>query len=232
MTDTFFAEIRTLVAACTVLEVPNPEQDLAAWYHAVRGDKKQTLTYPRVVLFAGSHAGFDLAPTQATVAALATDSHPVHRLCAAIDTDFSVHELALEEPVGALGLHDCAEAVAYGMMMVDEAIDVIGVAAFGAGTVESAARLRGQLGTADPLQLLQQQGGREIAAACGVMLAARMARVPVVLGGAGAVVAAELIAALRADLLSHCLIVADADETGALAVAEAVARLQNAVTAP
>lgn len=230
MTNTFFDEIRTLVAACPARDLPTPEQGLAAWYRAVRGEKKQTLTYPRVVLFAGSHAGFDVAPTQAEVQALATEGHPVHRLCAAIDTDFSVHELALEEPVDACGVEDCAQAMAYGMMMVDEVIDVIGVAAFGAGTAESAARLTAAAGTEDPLVLLQQHGGREIAAAFGVILAARLAQVPVVTGGAGALAALELVKALRADLIGHCLIAGGED--GALAVAEGVARLQNAVTYP
>ena len=231
MTDTFFAEIRALVAAYQPLDLPPSESDLAAWYRALRGEKKQTLTYPRVVLFAGSHTGFDSAAAQAAVTAFGDESHPVNRLCAAIDTDLSVHDLALEEPVGAMTAEDCAQAVAYGMMMIDEVIDVIGIAAFGAGTAESAARLEAAVAAGgDPLVLVQEHGGREIAATFGAILAARLARVPVVLGGAGALAALAAVRALRDDAGAHCLISPGAN--GELAAAEGVDRLQQAVTCP
>lgn len=228
MTQTFFDELRALVAGYAPLDLPAPEADLAAWYRALRGEKKQTLTYPRVVLFAGSHAGHDIAPAQAAVAAFGNPDHPVHQLCAAIDTDFSVHDLALEEPVAEMTLDDCAHAVAYGMMMVDEVIDVIGAAAFGAGTEASAAQLLAGLATkGEPLEMLRQHGGREIAATFGVILAARLARLPVVLGGAGAGAALAVLTALRPDAGGHCLNVPGAD--GALAAARGVERLQQAV---
>ena len=58
----------------------------------------------------------------------------------------------------------------------------------------------------DPLLVLSRLGGRELAAIAGAVLAARMARTPVVLDGYAATAAAAVLYAIDPGLLDHCMI--------------------------
>ncbi|HTV32146.1 MAG TPA: nicotinate-nucleotide--dimethylbenzimidazole phosphoribosyltransferase, partial [Methylocella sp.] len=58
---------------------------------------------------------------------------------------------------------------------------------------------------ADPLEVLRRLGGREIAAMAGVIVAARQARIPVILDGYVVCAAAAVLAALNGTALDHCL---------------------------
>lgn len=58
----------------------------------------------------------------------------------------------------------------------------------------------------DPLQLLTRLGGREFAAIAGAILAARMARTPVVLDGYACTAAAAVLYALDPHALDHCVV--------------------------
>lgn len=58
----------------------------------------------------------------------------------------------------------------------------------------------------DPLQLLCRLGGRELAAIAGAILAARMARTPVVLDGYACTAAASVLFALDPRALDHCIV--------------------------
>jgi len=59
---------------------------------------------------------------------------------------------------------------------------------------------------ADPLAVLAALGGREQAAICGAVLAARSARIPVILDGFICTAAAAVLYAADARLLDHCLV--------------------------
>ncbi|MGH6946066.1 MAG: nicotinate-nucleotide--dimethylbenzimidazole phosphoribosyltransferase [Kiloniellales bacterium] len=58
----------------------------------------------------------------------------------------------------------------------------------------------------DPLQVLRHVGGLELAAIAGAVLAARLARTPVVLDGYACTAAAAVLHALEPRLLDHCLV--------------------------
>ncbi|MGE0213776.1 MAG: nicotinate-nucleotide--dimethylbenzimidazole phosphoribosyltransferase [Parvibaculaceae bacterium] len=62
---------------------------------------------------------------------------------------------------------------------------------------------RGQL--SDPLEVLRRLGGRELAAMCGAILAARTARIPVLIDGYVATAAAAVLHAIEPSSLDHCL---------------------------
>lgn len=57
----------------------------------------------------------------------------------------------------------------------------------------------------DPFEVLRRLGGREIAAMCGAILAARLARVPVLIDGYVATAAAAVLHALDRTALDHCM---------------------------
>jgi len=58
----------------------------------------------------------------------------------------------------------------------------------------------------DPLQVLCRLGGRELAAIAGAVLAARLARTPVVLDGYASTAAAAVLYALNPTILDHCVV--------------------------
>jgi nicotinate-nucleotide--dimethylbenzimidazole phosphoribosyltransferase len=57
----------------------------------------------------------------------------------------------------------------------------------------------------DPLEILRRLGGREIAAICGAIIAARLQRIPVVLDGYVVTAAAAILHALDPSALDHCV---------------------------
>jgi nicotinate-nucleotide--dimethylbenzimidazole phosphoribosyltransferase len=66
----------------------------------------------------------------------------------------------------------------------------------------------------DPLDLLARLGGRELAAIVGAVLAARRARVPVLLDGYAATAAASVLQAADPRALDHCLVAHCSAEPG------------------
>jgi nicotinate-nucleotide--dimethylbenzimidazole phosphoribosyltransferase len=67
---------------------------------------------------------------------------------------------------------------------------------------------------ADPLDLLRRLGGRELAAIVGAVMAARQARVPVLLDGYAATAAASVLAKADPRALDHCLVAHRSAEPG------------------
>lgn len=76
-----------------------------------------------------------------------------------------------------------------------------------ADAVRSALALHGSW-LADPLEALRRLGGREHAAMAGAILAARMERVPIILDGSAALVAAAVIFRLSPTAVAHCVLAA------------------------
>ncbi len=69
-------------------------------------------------------------------------------------------------------------------------------------------------GALAPLQMLAALGGREQAALCGAVLAARISRTPVVLDGYICTAAAAPLYAAKPELLDHCLVAHQSAEPG------------------
>jgi nicotinate-nucleotide--dimethylbenzimidazole phosphoribosyltransferase len=68
--------------------------------------------------------------------------------------------------------------------------------------------------TRDPLELLRRLGGRELAAIAGAVIAARRARVPVLLDGYATTAAASVLQAVDPHALDHCLVAHCSAEPG------------------
>jgi nicotinate-nucleotide--dimethylbenzimidazole phosphoribosyltransferase len=77
---------------------------------------------------------------------------------------------------------------------------------------EGVARHKAALG--DPLEILRHLGGHELAAIAGALLAARLARVPVVLDGFACTTAAAIVRALDSRAIDHCLVAHVSAEPG------------------
>ncbi|HZL58936.1 MAG TPA: nicotinate-nucleotide--dimethylbenzimidazole phosphoribosyltransferase [Stellaceae bacterium] len=143
----------------------------------------------------------------------------------------------------AMSEDDGATAIAYGMMAVEPGVDLLAIGAMGIGSTTAAAALACALfggdasawsdssvasesgavrrGVAlhrdaarDPLDLLCRLGGREFAAIVGAAIAARRARVPVLLDGYAATAAAAVLFKADASALDHCLVAQRAPAPG------------------
>jgi nicotinate-nucleotide--dimethylbenzimidazole phosphoribosyltransferase len=82
-------------------------------------------------------------------------------------------------------------------------VDDSGLARKSAAVAAALARHKDHL--ADPLEILQRLGGRDVAAMVGAILAARLQRVPVILDGYVVSSAAAILHALDRSALDHCL---------------------------
>lgn len=199
---------------------------IASWCATWQGKYPPTADHPRVALFAGSHASAaaSAARTAQLVKNIVAGGAAINQLCRIADADLRIYEMNLDQPVRdftvepAMSEDDCATAIAYGMMAVEPGVDLLAIGAMGVGNTTAAAALAGALfgGNAarDPLDLLRRLGGREFAAIVGAVIAARRARVPVLLDGYAATAAAAVLFKADASALDHCLVAQRASAPG------------------
>ena len=230
-------------------------EDLAQWLAVWQGRHPPRIERPYAAVFAGNHGiaarGVSAYPAEVTkqmVANFIAGGAAVNQLCQLADADLRVYEMALDQPtrdfseVPAMDEADCAQAMAYGMMAVEEGIDVLALGEMGIGNTTSAAALchalfGGEAGDwvgrgtgiddarlehkvalvadavarhrsvmTDPLEVLRCVGGLELAAITGAVMAARLARAPVILDGYACTAAAAVLWALDKSALDHCVV--------------------------
>jgi len=248
-------------------------EDLAQWLATWQGRHPPQIERPYAAVFAGNHgvaargvSAYPAAVTKQMVQNFIAGGAAVNQLCSLADADLRVYELALEEPTRdfteapAMDEEDCVRAMAYGMMSVEQGIDVLALGEMGIGNTTSAAAIccalyggpaadwvgrgtgvddeglarktavveqavashRETLGEAmnDPFEVLRCLGGLEIAAIAGAVMAARLARTPVVLDGYTCTAAAAVLHAADPHALDHCLVAHRSAEPGHLHLLE------------
>jgi len=170
--------------------------------------------HPRIVLYAATHgiaAGLPGGSSQdmtELVEDVVAGHGPLHALAEQADADLRLYDLALDRPTRdsraapAMDEVEACRASAYGMMAVEPGVDIFVVAALGPGAELAAAAMMAQGG--DPLELLAAKGGPDIAAVLGVILASRLAGIPLILDGVAAHAAASVAVRLSVDALVHC----------------------------
>jgi nicotinate-nucleotide--dimethylbenzimidazole phosphoribosyltransferase len=230
-------------------------ETLTSWCAAWQGRHPPQIEHPRIAVFAANHgiaargvSAYPAAVTAQMVANFQAGGAAINQLCKLHDADLRVYEMALETPSedftqrAAMSEPDCARAMSYGMMAVEDEIDILCLGEMGIGNTTSAAALCHGLfgGTAadwtgpgtgiardalaaktalvheavalhraaldDPLEVLRRLGGQELAAIAGAVLAARMARVPVILDGYACTAAAAVLYAIDEHALDHCIV--------------------------
>lgn len=133
-------------------------EGLAEWLATWQARHPPRVDRPSVAVFAGNHGvvqkGVSVREAGATakrVAAYGAGGGAINPVAAALDADFRVFELALEAPTAdftegpAMSDGDCARAMAYGMMAVEQGADVIVLGQVGVGGDVSAAALMAAL---------------------------------------------------------------------------------------
>jgi nicotinate-nucleotide--dimethylbenzimidazole phosphoribosyltransferase len=239
-------------------------EDITQWLATWQGRKQPRINRPRITVFAANHGvaakGVSAYPSSVTrqmVDNFLSGGAAVNQLVGVIDGDLRVYELDLDNPTAdftqepAMSEAACAQAMAYGMMAVEQGIDVIGLGEMGIGNTTSAAALclglfggtaedwvgpgTGVSGEAltrkiaavqtaydlhkpacgsDGLAWLAAVGGLELAAIAGAVVAARLAKTPVLLDGFVSTAAAAVIYAIDPRALDHCLVAHVSAEPG------------------
>ncbi len=129
-------------------------EELTEWLSRWQGRHPPRLDRPRVAVFAGNHGvaarGVSAFPAEVTaqmVANFQAGGAAINQLCRTFDAELRVYEMALEEPTAdfttapAMTGSECAHAMAYGMMAVEEGIDVLCLGEMGIANTTSAAAL-------------------------------------------------------------------------------------------
>jgi len=191
---------------------------LAAWAAAGQGRRQVRLDRPRAELFLGNwETGGDGGGDGAAQAALddiRAGRSPLNALCRHHEAELRVYEMAVEGDAGVgLSERECATAMAYGMTVVEDGLDLLCLAAAGPGRERAAEALAAALlGSGDdPLALLARHGRHALAALAGAVIAARMARVPVILDGFAALAAGAALVRLDPTALDHCALAQQLD---------------------
>jgi len=251
-------------------------EELAEWMAAWQGRHPPTLRRPRVAVFAANHgvaahgvSAFPAAVTAQMVQNFIDGGAAVNQLCTVADADLRVYEMALEVPTRdftrapAMDEEECGRAMAYGMMAVEQGLDLLALGEMGIANTTSAAAVclalfggtaedwvgpgtgvRGEAlarktaavaeGVArhreamtDPIEVLRCVGGFELAAIAGAVIAARLARLPVMLDGFACTAAAAVVHALDRRGLDHCKVAHVSAEPGHRRLLDAIG--QNAL---
>lgn len=246
-------------------------EEIAQWMATWQGQHPAEVRRPRVAVFAGNHGvaarGVSAYPADVTaqmVANFQNGGAAVNQLCEVADADLRVYELDLENPTAdftqgpAMGEEDCCRAMAYGMMAVEQGVQLLALGEMGIGNSTAAAAIccalfggeakdwvgRGtgvddeglarkvaaiEAGLAanpqakgDAFEALRCFGGYELAAIAGAILAARMARVPVLLDGYACTAAAAVLFKADRRALDHCLVAHRSVEPGHARLLEAI----------
>ena len=129
-------------------------EDLAVWMATWQGRHPPSMNRPRIAVFAGNHgvaargvSAYPASVTQQMVQNFIDGGAAVNQISATLDADLRVYEMALEEPTAdftrepAMGDSDCATAMAYGMVAVEESFDVMALGEMGIANTTSAAAI-------------------------------------------------------------------------------------------
>jgi len=129
-------------------------EELAIWLAGWQGRHPPRLERPRIAVYAGNHGvaacGVSAYPAEVTklmVQTFIAGGGAINQLAEVAGADLRVYELALDEPTAdftqgpAMSEEDCASALAYGMMTVEEGFDVMALGEMGIANTTSAAAL-------------------------------------------------------------------------------------------
>ncbi len=127
-------------------------EELVQWLAMWQGRHPPSVDHPRVAIFAGNHGiaslGVSAYPAEVTgqmVQNFIDGGAAINQLCTKFDADLRVFEMALEQPTAdftrgpAMDEVECARAMTYGMMAIEEGLDLICLGEMGIGNTTAAA---------------------------------------------------------------------------------------------
>ncbi len=191
----------------TLPDDPDLFQTLYAWLSSWQARAVPSLARPRAALYLGCYDDASAGMAETIAADIQNADAPVLRLCQEFDVDLRLYEMAAG-PAPDLDDAACATAMAYGMMAVEDGLDLLCVAGVGPGVDAAGLALADAVfaDSGDPLDVLRRLGGHALAGMAGAVIAARIARVPVMLDGIAAAAAGAVLHRMDERALDHCLV--------------------------
>jgi len=129
-------------------------EELVQWLAMWQGRHPPKIDHPRVAIFAGSHgvaeqrvSAYPPSVTGQMVQNFIDGGAAINQLCSTYDADLRVYEMALDQPTAdftrnpAMDDMECARAMSYGMMAVEEGIDILCLGEMGIANTTSAAAI-------------------------------------------------------------------------------------------
>lgn len=187
------------------------------WMTGAQNKAKPVIRHPRIALFLSAHGSYPtLQQNLADLPKVFSDSkHPLTLLAAQQNADLQIYELDLETPSAdiksgaAMTAENAVQAIAYGMMSVQPGVDFLILATGNAATPVLAEKMAEAIAKgSDALEALLRFGGFDLAACLGAALAARLARVPVLLDDSADVIL-PLLTALNPQAADHIHLATD-----------------------
>lgn len=192
--------------------LPAEQQQLQA-LAAAQNKPWAQIKHPRVALYAAPYHEADAVQLRAQLNALNNSTAAQAQLCALLRADLRVYELGVEEEQTPLDETMAAHAVSYGLMAVEQGVDLLIAGCLSPLAAHAALAWHKDLlsdRTCDPFASLLQHGNADLFAAFGAVLAARMARIPVLCDALLAPVFVTALQNLSGTIAGadHCLLVA------------------------
>ncbi|MDB5454314.1 MAG: nicotinate-nucleotide--dimethylbenzimidazole phosphoribosyltransferase [Caulobacteraceae bacterium] len=190
-------------------------EEIALWLAAWSGKVRPQLRRPILALYAGAPGPGHLDAAEmarAKLEAVAAGKAAVSRLAQAAGAGLEAFDLAIDRPIGdmavgpALGDRECAATMAFGMEVLAKQPDLLMVAEIETSADNARAVMAAVRAGGDGLDILRRLGSRQIAAAAGAILGARMQKTPVILDGPGPIAAAAALRLVDPRAADHCLI--------------------------
>ena len=211
-------------------------EGLVEWICGWQAKHPPTLDRCRMAIFAGNHgvtaegvSAFPADVTQQMIGNFRAGGAAINQLCALTNTDIRIFPIALETPTQnfvdapAMSEPECAEAMAIDAeIWVGPGTGVTGDAYSNKIRVVRNAVDFHRPFAGDGLSTLCRFGGREMAAIAGAIIAARHAKVPVLLDGYVCCAAAAALFAVNNSILDHCIVGHASAEPGHRHLLEAV----------
>lgn len=217
MTASPFDDIRALIGQSQAQDPVSrpasaggsPIAAAADWVRAWRGGAR--IARPILALYAGAHAGSDVAETRAFLETVAAGEAEVSRGARHLGAGLDVYDLALDRPLPdaasgpTMSERECAATMAFGMEVLAKQPDLLMLVGLGPGADAAAQAVIAGLATGEAaLEVLRRTGGREAAAVFGAIVGARSQNIPVLLDGLPALAAVAVLAAMDPAAVQHC----------------------------
>ncbi|MFC3051209.1 nicotinate-nucleotide--dimethylbenzimidazole phosphoribosyltransferase [Kordiimonas pumila] len=207
---------------------------LKTWLAGWQGSETPSVNEAHICVLASCYKGEDVSSVKNFIAGASKGTAPVNRLCVDMGVGLRVLELAPELPHACNDgwlESECMAAVAFGMEATAAGGNILGLSAIAPGGKAAAISViksiyDESLGLVQPLHnvngevidaisvlhMMRTNGGREIAASIGALVAARSRRLPVLIDAWAGLAAVAVLEAVQKGASDHVLVAAAEDD--------------------
>lgn len=184
------------------------------WLKTVQGKETPSLTHPRLSLLASFYG--DLAQGDAkdkakqTIASVLENGHMLNQMAQSMDADLRLFEMSELTPDQAFASNHIAHAVSFGMMIAEQGLDLHMVGGLGIGyegVFKALEDFDSASGKDKAIEFLFHHAGDDVAAICGVIVASRLAQIPVMIYDQAGMAAVCIMAMIDPILVQNCAFV-------------------------